>query len=461
MKNNKLYELQALSDHEVPIEPYDYTCMIHPSYSQLIIGRDGSGKTSLALAQGVSYCIKRNITLLYINADAKSATQSNTFNNLFKDITETTNCEAYHLNYYSWKDTTEGEGKSFLEFVLMLADHQKDSETYFIVDNWSKIINGYESDTKKVGEIIDLFESKVSKIPNFTTVLLAHTGKDESLGARGMSSLRSVFGQEILIQVDATGNRTGTITKDSEGNFREKGQTYYIEIGLKYQLNFEICEHTLIDKDVIMYHKEQRLEKIVLGLLVRLRADDIHYIEYAYLKSLAAIQGSKDLSFADPDYLSASFCSRNIGYVLEKLNVRISKLKSHNNRNFIDVLTLKESTRDAIGFEAKVIDYTIYDKENPVFIYFDTTDKKRGEALKPAGFLEMDINELLELNSLSTQEIRENIYLKPSTENMKNYSKRYARDMIPSILDSMHSRNRVKKDVEGRKTTYSLIKENK
>jgi len=50
MKNKRLEWIESLSSKETTIEPYDYTCMIHLSYSQLI---PNSGKTRLAISQGV------------------------------------------------------------------------------------------------------------------------------------------------------------------------------------------------------------------------------------------------------------------------------------------------------------------------------------------------------------------------------------------------------------------------
>ena len=449
--DEQLIRINNLSLSKKTSNIYDYTCFIQESYSELIIGRDGSGKTSLAIAQGVSYCIKRNITLIYINADAKSGNQSARFSELFKDLIDKKKCLAYHLNYYDWKDENKGREKtSFLDFIFLVAlnQKQKKEKTYLIIDNWAKIISGYESHQKKVGAVIDDLEENITKNNLFTTVLLAHTGKNEQLGARGMSSLRSIFGQELLIQVDMNQNRIVSITKDSEANFSNKPLSYYTKIVGITNLEFKVYEESLINEDNIMYHKEKVLEKIVIGVISKLKINGYSYVKYNFLKHIVFMLGSNsDLSISDADYLSASFCSRNMTPILEKYNIKLEFLKDYGTESYINVNSYK--------LDLKPIDKDIdlSKATNDDLIEETIISNNREISIKE---LKNDIERILE-KELSTQEIRDKIYLKKDVKEMTNYSKRYARDNIKKALNELIKEERIIKETQGRKTIYKRI----
>ena len=196
----------------------------------VIYGDSNSGKTffSLSLARDVSmgwHCYGKEVQkgkVLYIAVEAPNSikTRIQAMNKFHK--TKFTNIDIITrpVNFYA---------ESGVE--LKLIDYIKSEKEYnfVIVDTLAQASAGAnENSTEDMSPIMQKFEL-IAKETNTAVLIIHHSGKDKTRGARGSSSIFAHISTEILV-TDEDGDKTATFTKQRELGSKGMEIPYKLEI---------------------------------------------------------------------------------------------------------------------------------------------------------------------------------------------------------------------------------------
>ena len=110
--------------------------------------------------------------------------------------------------------------------IIALATEQRErlgSVGLIVADTLSRMADGCEenSSTAMTG-VMTRFE-RVAEETGAAVLIIHHNGKDSTKGARGSGAIRAVVSTEVVIEADANGERTVTVTKQRE--LASKGKT--------------------------------------------------------------------------------------------------------------------------------------------------------------------------------------------------------------------------------------------
>jgi len=459
-----LFEIAEINDRQRVVldsdYEYNYNFLCNVGINQLIIGRDGVGKTSFAISQLIGYCnyIRNvlNIVPIYIDSDDKNAKQRKKFSRLLKDS------GGVYLNYYESIESNQAHANGFELFLFNVIRKLDNNKYYYIlVDNWSNIIAGDETDTKIIASIIEDMNKLILKKQNITFTLIAHTGKDQSKGVRGSSALRAPFGQELLIQEDVKSRKVVSITKDSDGNFANISKSYYVDIDYNKMI-FKLKESNIktYEKEQLMSYRFDRLHNVVASLLYQIRFElKAIAVKASTFKAIVAIIGSMDnegknkLDSDNVDYLNPTFIRNNLPGLLDKFNIKLIRDKRVK-EFYYDLSGLPKASIELfefIDFSVNVTVNELLEKDDTSLVQQDSVEKDNRLDL-----LKEDIVEILKSGSFDTMKIREQVY--KVAENTDRYSKNFIFNSIAKVLKDLVKDNIVSVKKDGRKKVFTLNK---
>ena len=157
--------------------------------------------------------------------------------------------------------------------------------------------------------------------------------------------MRSVFGLELHISIEnrISDIRKFTVTKDSEGFYKDYSNTYIFKIEDNYGLLIDPTNPVVYynDRDVILYYKEKVLSKVLNKLLLKIGDLGFTTVKFNYLLRLIDMN-NRYLDVDNLDYLPTSFVSRVITPILDRLLVDIRFIDKEKYIDFSTALLDKE-----------------------------------------------------------------------------------------------------------------------
>jgi len=460
MELQEMLNISALTDYKVKTE--EYPTIIRGARS-IISGQDGCGKTTFALGSlAKAYAANKELVCIYIDADDKSPEQVKKFSAFLNRELQGQYLNLPLINASLQKKSADYKVYSLLSFVKGYVGKyvSKDKSYIILIDNLNHITGEFENDNSLVTKVRKDMEQSFLKLPNVQTILIAHSGKNDT-GVRGASSIRAAFGEELQVRKDVDLGIVAEVRKDSED---KHGETTLYKLDLINKETFEmeynkLTGHKIVeDKAAYQARRLGNIVQAILGYIIdHYNKNEIYIDHKAFVRAIHLLASPEDIHTDDWNFLVPNFVSKGLTSEYDKLGLIIDK---HPDKH-MKILTIdKISEARTKAAQGKVALTTEVENIIVTDIVQNLSTISSGQNIANDMLIELQIailGKLAEIGSATGEELRGYMY-KNKNANHSGFTKSFAKTKIVTALNNLIEKEELTVLSAGAKKTYSIRK---